>query len=152
MTSKIDESQWLPPRDTVITTARKRNKSARRIAGEKGGIEFRSVAIPLEFYLARGHITEKQYRAGCRVHSLWRGSLLVARYSRMRFGDVASDMDPESMALIPRDYFRAMEAVSGFLERSTVRRVCCFDEVAGSGRAMDLLRHGLDDLVRHFRY
>ena len=70
----------------------------------------------------------------------------------MRFGDVGGgSYDPESMALMPRDYFRAMDSVGGFQQKRVVRLVCLWKDFAGGERAMGQLRSGLDDLVRHFR-
>jgi hypothetical protein len=120
--------------------------------GERGGRELRSLAAPLEFYVARRYITGKQYEAGTRLHALWRGSIISARFATMKFGDRKGDYDPESMALMPRDYFRAMDAVQGFHAKRMVRMVCCFEEIAGGSLGMRNLKSGLDDLIKHFRY
>lgn len=151
-----DMRLWLPPvengKPEVLTSSRKQRKDVVAIEGEKGGRGYHSLATPLEFCVARRYITGEQYKAGCRVHALWRGSIISARYARMKFGDTASAFDPECIPLMPRDYFRAMDSISDFLQRSTVRRVCCFEEPAGSARSMELLRDGLTTLVTHFRY
>jgi hypothetical protein len=150
-TDQIDKThviEWTKD-DPLVKPERKRSIVA--IEGHNGGREYRSIQVPLEFYVARRYITGEQYQAGCRLHALWRGSIISARYARMRFGAPASDFDPENIALMPRDYFRAMDSVHGFQRKAVVRTVCCFDEVAGEGRRMELLKQGLDDLVKHFR-
>ena len=99
--------------------------------------------MPLEFYVARRYITGDQYEAGLRLHRLFRGSpFWPAGYATsMRYGDVGGGYDPDSMALMPRDYLRAMAAVGDPKARRTVWLVCCFDEPAG--RDMAWLKLGL---------
>ena len=143
---------WLPPdhngKPQVLTAARKRRGDVITAEGERGGVERRALSMPLEFYVARRYITGDQYEAGLRLHRLFRGSILAGRVASMKYGDAGGGYDPDSMALMPRDYLRAMAAVGDPKARRTVWLVCCFDEPAG--RDMAWLKRGLDDLGRHF--
>ena len=150
-----DRTLWLPPvldgKPQVLTAARQKRGDVVRVAGERGGVERRSIAEPLEWYVARRHITGDQYKAGTRLYALWKGSILGDRYATMRFGDVTGDFDPESMALMPRDYCRAMDAVHGFHRQRAVRLVCLWGEFAGTPAMMTYLREGLTEITEHFR-
>ncbi len=146
---RIDATQFLSPDDLGRLVARRKGNMV-AISTDRGGIEYRSIYLPLDLYVAKRQITGEQYEAGERLHALWRGSIVAARYTTMRFTDATTGYDAESIALMPRDYFRAMDAVRGFLAKRMVRQVCCFGEPAGRG-GMVGLRDGLDNLVRHFR-
>lgn len=50
-----------------------------------------------------------------------------------------------------RSYAAAMAAV-GPIASNEVAMVCCEDQPAGKGSAMEILRRGLDVLVRHYGY
>lgn len=150
-----DSRFHLPPvrdgKPEVLTEARKRRGDVVTVQSDRGGVERRSLFLPMDFYVARGDISGKQYEAGERLYPLWRGSIIAARYVTMRFGDVSAGVDQESLSLKPIDYFRAMDAVRGFHPKRLVRQVCLFGEPAGKCGGMVFLRSGLDDLVRHFR-
>lgn len=152
-----DPRYHLPPvengKPQVLTNARKARKDVVAVESEKGGRGYQSLASPLEFYVARGYISGEQYRAGTRLHGLWRGSIFAARYATMKYAtEPAKGFDPELIALMPRDYMRALDSITKCMPRIIVRRVCCFEETAGSGKPMELLRDGLDMLVKHFRH
>jgi hypothetical protein len=150
-----DSRFHLPPvrdgKPEVLTDLRKKRGDVVAAESDKGGRSYHSLASPLEFCVARRYITGPQYEAGTRLHALWRGSILHARYAVMRFGDPAGVFDAECLPLMPRDYFRAMDAIRGFHAQRLVRQVCCFELPPGKGKPIGLLRDGLDDLVRHFR-
>lgn len=146
-----DKALQLRDGEAVILQARKDARNVVAVEGERGGKQYHSLTAPLDFYIARRYITEEQYAAGDRLHQLWRGSILHARYARMNYGDLASGYEPDIIALMPRDYFRAMDTVGGFAARRIVRQVCCFGEFLGSRGEMQPLKSGLDDLARHFR-
>ena len=137
-------------RPKVLTPARKARGDVVAYEGEGGKRMYRSLAVPLNWYVAHRNIDEAEYEAGQRLHALWRGSILHARFATMRLGDVGGGpFEFEGAALIPRDYFRAMDAVRGFHPKRLVRQVCCFEELAGSG-GIHWLRSGLADLAGHF--
>lgn len=150
-----DARYHLPPvrdgKPEVLTVRRQERGDVVAVQGQRGGVQYRSLTLPMDFYVARGYISGEQYEAGERLYALWRGSIVTARFATMRFGDVSSGYDPEAIALAPRDYFRAMDAVCGFHRKRIIRQVCLFGEPAGEGRPMITLREGLDFLVRHFR-
>lgn len=146
---------WLPPehngKPQVLTKARKKRGDVVAYEGENGGREYRSVVEPLDLYISRRYISGEQYEAGDRLFRLWKGSLLEARYATMKYGDTpGGGFDPECVALMPRDYFRAIEAVRGFHPKRIVRRVCLWKDHAGQGQGMSWLLLGLNDLVKHF--
>ena len=147
----IDYAAVLPPRAPVITPERRKARNVVAIEGERGGRQYRSLTSPLDFYLARMHITPCQYQAGDRLRRIFNASILRERYVRMSYGDVGGHHDPVDHALAPRDFLRAVAAIRDERERQVVRMVCCEEKCAGKGAPMTRLKGGLDDLVRHFK-
>ena len=149
----IDRTHWIEwsKDDPLIKAERRRARNAVAVEGNRGGREYRSLTAPLDAYIARRNITAEQYRAGRRIHAIWRNSILRERYVRMNYGEPGSGFDMDSIALAPRDYLNAMEAVQGELQKRIVRWVCCEERFCGIRGGMAALQSGLDDLVRHFQ-
>jgi hypothetical protein len=146
-----DPQYWLSSKRLVINAQRKAARNIVMVEGDRGGKEFRSIVYPLDFYVARRHISAEQYKAGDRLRSIFNLSILRERYVRMNYGDVGGNSDGFDMALAPRDFLKAMEAIRRDRDKTTVRVVCCEEKNAGKRGGMDSLKAGLDDLVKHFK-
>jgi hypothetical protein len=169
MQDEGDSRYWLPPvkdgKPQVLTRARKIRGDVVTVAGDRGGVERRSLDRPLEFYVAKGHITGRQYRAGKRLHALWE-SLAKAPYVQVQYregdgGEKAQSFVPAGFgALIYRE---ALYSITDERTRRIAFLVCCEEHFAreclpGTVRstairqAMTMLRNALDTLAAHFKY
>lgn len=147
----IDPRHWLPEGMELLTEARKLQGDTITTTGERGGTETQTFENLLVFYYLRDHITIAQYRAGKRFHALWRNSCLRTRYVTMRFDEPSGEFNAGDVALLPREYLEACDAVRGEQELRIIRLVCIESVRAGRRKGMQMLRDGLDDLVKHFR-
>ena len=167
MQDEGDTRHWLPPvengRPQVLTTIRKKRGDVVALLGNGGGREYRSLAAPLDFYVANKHITGAQYHAGRKLLRLWVHSVR-SPYSQMIYGERDGAGMPEHfpIGMFAVEYRNAILAVRGDNERKVVHAVCCEDISASrclpypSKRTaqrlgVQYLVSGLDDLIRHFK-
>jgi hypothetical protein len=158
----IDKTQWLPEKAPVVLPERR--GSVVGVEGERGGKEYRSLARPLETYVAKGQITGAQYRAGLRLNALWEKTS-QSPYSQVQYRD--QEGGARAMSFVPTgfgavEYRTAIDAVGGAKARLIVFGVCCEDRFAtnclptltrrtAERQGMAYLREGLDALARHFK-
>ena len=116
----------------------------------------RTFKHPLDFYHRKGLITDEQHSAGVDLAQAFHFGIEVGNHSQWRYEPASSGGGPEAdKALVQlvkaQAYFRAVLAVDGRATQKVVVGVCCFGEKAGKGGGMDVLKRGLDDLVKHYR-
>jgi hypothetical protein len=131
---------------------------------ERGGKEIRSTLHPMDFYLAKNAVSQKQFDAGDRFYRLWRAAGLGVHCPQHRYTfEVGADpLSHEDVQDLWKAYAKARKSVRSALWLHAVVAVCCYGEWAVSLRAipgvntrrapMRLLRNGLDDLAKHFGY
>jgi hypothetical protein len=118
----------------------------------------------LHIHMSYGRITDNQYEAGYKLAKLWQASgrmpFVTARLdtqnTRVRKGD--AEEHGANSRLDSAQYFDdSLRAVRAGC-RNLVFAICCLDETVEENRhlygakAMDILRAGLDDLVRFYRH
>lgn len=164
-----DARYWLPPQENgkplVLTKARKDRGDVVGVVTDRGGREFRSLAEPLEYYVARETITGRQYRAGKRLHSLWvkaNPSLFVqVRYEDTDGGAKALSFAPPGFAAV--EYREVLFSIKDRRARDVVYAVCCWgfhacqatDGVSERNArriGVRLLKEGLDTIADHLKY
>lgn len=136
--------------------------------GKRGGLEFRSFAFPLDFYLRRGHLgkderlSARRWTAGNMLYERWwYGCASSTPYRLMTFGERYSGYRPpvtSNRAKISSDaheYREAMKAIRSLTARRVAYYVCCEGQKAGAfgnrkRPGMEYLIEALDDLIRHF--
>lgn len=159
----IDPRHWLPPNHPLVTPERCTKGDLEAEHTERGGMQVRSFAFPLDFLLNRGSITPEQYNAGNTLHGLW-SATFRSQYRLMSFGpsQAVAATDFEALRQMAIRYVRAIEAVRGTKARRVACLVCCYgvtvSRVPGFGSTsrarevcMPLLKSALDDLHEHFR-
>lgn len=163
----IDQRHWLPPghngKPRVLTAARKARGDVVTVETDRGGSERRSLSRPLEFYVARGHITGAQYRAGLRLNALFertaQSPFVQVQYRDQEGGEKATSFVPAGFGAV--EYRAALAAIASKDAEKVAVLVCCADMPASGSveassirsakrRGMAHLRQALDDLARHF--
>lgn len=121
--------------------------------------------VPLDYYLNKGAITQRQYDAG---------EQLYADFARSGIeGNITSNLKPhidsagtpdehimDKQARARERYHRAIKSVGGLIGQRIVRDVCCFGYLLkdidvpnykNSSQMAARFREGLDDLAEHYR-
>ncbi len=114
--------------------------------------------VPLDYYVGRSLISDEQFKAGSEFFRLWFYGAEKGNCPQMRFGiESGGTIDFDSAVALEQLYQRAEKSIKGTIQRLVVYRVCCWGEWAGylnyvgEKRRMQMLKDGLDDLVRHFK-
>lgn len=94
------------------------------------------------------------YDAGCQLRMDWSKAGLMPQVVGA-YADMVSNGSIQSMFSVKEDAYRrwraAIKAV-GPIASNEVITVCCAGEPVGKGAPMEILRRGLDVLVKHYRY
>ncbi len=117
-----------------------------------------AVGHTLDWYLYRRTIDDRQHAAGMKYRFLWFVATIKTRHVQCRYGEVSSgQVDEKFLIEKTREYRKAKEVIRTREAKQAVLRVCCLDEFASAWQrrktqqaAVQALRRGLDDLVRHF--
>jgi hypothetical protein len=112
--------------------------------------------VPLDRYFRRNQITEAQHKAGSTLFVDWYNSGLSPRITsdpgRMNVGEATYGMAATERQAYHRKRFREAAAKIPDMARKEVCQACCDQEPIGKGAPMEILRRGLDVLVRHYGY
>ena len=159
----IDYSQTLRRNDPVLTRARASRKDVIAVHGERGGLEYRSLDDPLDFYVGTRKINDRQYDAGNRLRSLSEQSA-KSPFSQVAYGEERGGTALEyfPIGVFAVEYRNAVGSVRGEKERIVVQRVCCAHVSASRAipfksrrtaerKGIRYLISALDDLADHFK-
>ena len=117
------------------------------------GINYVSTVRPLELYVTRAWINQKQYDAGKTFHDVWWFGCMRSPYVQVKYQESTESRWTEKMPLgaYAEEYREAMLAIRGMKERRIAYKVCCEPEdFAGQGSNMIRLKNALDDLAKHW--
>lgn len=160
---RIDWSVALRRGEPILTAARARRKDVVAIGSDRGGVEYRSLADPLDTYVACGNISERQYEAAITLRAVWHRSNR-SPFAQSRHGDSGRGGLPECLpvGIWTEEYRKAIGSIRGEREREMAHGVCC-EYLAASRivefksrrtaqrRGMIHLKSALDQLAAHFR-
>ena len=115
----------------------------------------RTFKQPLDFYHRKGMISDEQHSAGLDLAQAFHFGMEVGNHSQWRYEPSSSGGKPEpDKALLQlvrgQSYFRAVIAIDGRATQRMVVNVCCYGQTAGKGGGMEVLKRGLNDLVKHY--
>ena len=157
------DPQYHRPKHDIITPERKAARNVIAIAGENRGKQYRSLTAPLDYYVLKRFINERQYDAGGKLHVTWtktaKSPFVQARYGDEGSGGKASYLP---IGIFATEYREALASIRGEKERAVAYGVCCEELWASKATAfssqrtaerksMRYLVSALDDLADHFR-
>lgn len=145
----------------VLTKSRQLKGDVQMIEGKRGGIEFRAVQIPIDYYLKRSIITKLEYHA---ANKLYRDFKLSGQTSGMTI-----NLDPvkggqksfSEAQMEARERWRlAIGAVNGSIAKLMIIHVCCYGHwlkdtdylhYKSSQHAMARFHEAVGDLISHYK-
>lgn len=147
-------------RGDVLTKERVKKRDVIIIEGKTGGVEYRATQIPIDFYLKRKNINQKEYNA---ANKLFRDFTLSGQTSGM-----TANLNPTrsgggaftTAQLEARERWRnAVDAIYGLVARQMVIDVVCYGYWLKDGNyigyktgqmAMPRFKEAINDLIKHY--
>ena len=147
-------------RGDVLTKERAKKRDVLIIEGKTGGVEYRATQIPIDFYLKRKTITQKEYNA---LNRLFRDFTLSGQTSGM-----TANLNPTrsgnstftTAQLEARERWRnAVNAIYGLIARQMIIDVVCYGYWLKDGSyggykngqlAMPRFKEAISDLIKHY--
>jgi hypothetical protein len=160
----IDPSHWLSNGKEIIKPERELARNIVRVDGKRGGREYRSLTDPLDFYLHKRQITERQFDAGENLRRLY-AKEVQSGYSQSRYeesGTTAFKQHYLPIGIFAVEFGKAMLSIRGESERKVAHAVCCQNVAASRSlefksrrtaqrKGFQYLISALDDLADHFK-
>lgn len=148
-------------RGDVLTKERLEKRDIEVVEGKRGGVEFRSTQVPIDYYFKRRILSEIEYRAASKLfHDFTVSGQMPGMTLDLLPASKSSSGGFTSAQLEARERWRlGMQSISGTIAKMMVINVCCYGywlkdtrylHYKTSTDAMARFHEALGDLTAHY--